>query len=115
MSELGWTYHLRTFADGPSPFVAMDGGGGEYHARVLAILASVDEADAAVATGIPAGPLRSDVHGAFVRRFILAGLHAFLHSDPDVQLHVGEGDRLVDLVAQGWTASSASASPPTAA
>ena len=75
--------------------------GEEYHGRVLAILASLDEADAAVATIVPAGPLRIDVHGTFARRFLLPGLFDFLQRHPDIQLHIGEGDRLVDLIGEG--------------
>ena len=75
--------------------------GEDYHARVLAILAAIDEAEAAVATGVPAGPLRIDVHGTFARRFLLPGLFDFLRSHPDIRLHIGEGDRLVDLVGEG--------------
>lgn len=75
--------------------------GEEYHRRAMSILAAIDEADAAVATGVPAGPLRIDVHGTFARRFLLPGLPDFLSRNPDIRLHVGEGDRLVDLVGEG--------------
>ena len=75
--------------------------GEAYHGRVLAILASVDEADAAVARTVPAGRLRIDVHGTFARRFLMPGLFDFLERHPDIQLHIGEGDRLVDLVGEG--------------
>ena len=65
------------------------------------ILAAIDEADAHMSTGVPAGPLRIDVHGTFARRFLMPGLPAFLAQHPDIRLHIGEGDRLVDLVAEG--------------
>ena len=94
--QLGVTLLSRTTRQ-----VAPTPEGEEYHARVLAILASVDEADAAVAHTVPAGPLRIDVHGTFARRFILPGLFDFLQQHPDIQLHIGEGDRLVDLVGEG--------------
>lgn len=73
----------------------------EYHHRVLGILAAVDEAEHLIATNVPAGPLRIDVHGTFARRFLLPGLPDFLDQNPDIRLHIGEGDRLVDLVGEG--------------
>lgn len=79
--------------------------GEDYYRRALPILAAVDEADAAVmaeSTGTaPAGPLRIDVHGTFARRFLLPDLPGFLERHPGIRLHVGEGDRLVDLIGEG--------------
>jgi DNA-binding transcriptional LysR family regulator len=75
--------------------------GEEYHRRWLPILAAIDAADAAVSETTPAGPLRIDVHGTMARRFLFPELPAFLARYPGIQLHVGEGDRLVDLVAEG--------------
>lgn len=75
--------------------------GEEYHRRCLAILADLDAADDAVTQAVPSGPLRVDVHGTFARAFLLPGLPAFLERHPGIQLHVGEGDRLVDLVREG--------------
>jgi DNA-binding transcriptional LysR family regulator len=45
--------------------------------------------------------LRVDVHGTLTRHFVLPALPAFLAEYPDLQLHLGEGDRLVDLVREG--------------
>lgn len=75
--------------------------GEDYYRRSLPILAAVDEADAAVTATVPAGPLRIDVHGTFARRFLLPGLPDFLDRHPGIRLHIGEGDRLVDLVGEG--------------
>ncbi len=94
--ELGVALFSRTTRQ-----VAPTPEGEEYHRRVLAILAQVDEADAVVATSVPAGPLRIDVHGTFARRFLLPQLRDFLQRHPDIRLHVGEGDRLVDLIGEG--------------
>lgn len=74
--------------------------GEDYYRRALPILAAIDEADAAVTERVPAGPLRIDVHGTFARRFLLPGLPAFLGAHPGIRMHIGEGDRLVDLVAE---------------
>lgn len=75
--------------------------GEEYHRRCLLILADIDDAEARVAQATPAGPLRIDVHGTFAKRFVLPGLPGFLSRYPDIHLHIGEGDRLVDLVREG--------------
>jgi DNA-binding transcriptional LysR family regulator len=75
--------------------------GDEYYRRWLAILAEIDAAEAAITATTPAGPLRVDVHGTMARHFLLPDLPEFLHRYPGIQLHVGEGDRLVDLVAEG--------------
>jgi DNA-binding transcriptional LysR family regulator len=41
------------------------------------------------------------VHGTLAHHFLLPGLPAFLARYPDLKLHLGEGDRLVDLVREG--------------
>ena len=75
--------------------------GEAYHRRCLAILAAIDEAEAGAAETVPAGPLRVDVHGTFAKWFLLPGLPDFLKRHPGIRLHLGEGDRLVDLVREG--------------
>ena len=75
--------------------------GEDYYRRAIGILSAVDDADAAVAAEIPAGPLRIDVHGTFARRFLLPALPDFLKRFPGIALHIGEGDRLVDLIGEG--------------
>ena len=72
-----------------------------YHRRCLAILGAIDEAEAGIAGSAPAGPLRIDVHGSFACAFVLPGLPEFLLRHPGIALHIGAGDRLVDLVAEG--------------
>jgi DNA-binding transcriptional LysR family regulator len=75
--------------------------GEAYHRRCLAIIADVEEADAAFRDAKPSGLLRVDVHGTLARHFLLPGLPAFLERYPGLELHLGEGDRLVDLVREG--------------
>jgi DNA-binding transcriptional LysR family regulator len=43
-----------------------------------------------------------DVQGGLARRFILPGLPRFLAQYPDIELYMGEGDRFVDLVREGF-------------
>jgi DNA-binding transcriptional LysR family regulator len=75
--------------------------GEAYYRRCLAILADIEEAEAAFTGAKPSGTLRIDVHGTLARHFVLPGLPNFLASYPDIQLHIGEGDRFVDLVREG--------------
>ena len=75
--------------------------GEAYYRRCLAILADIEEAESAFTGARPAGLLRVDVHGTLARRFIMPGLPQFLAEYPGIQLHMGEGDRLVDLIREG--------------
>jgi DNA-binding transcriptional LysR family regulator len=75
--------------------------GEAYHRRCLAILGDIEDAEAAFGGSKPRGPLRVDVHGTLARHFVLPALPRFLAEYPDLQLHLGEGDRLVDLVREG--------------
>ncbi len=75
--------------------------GEDYYRRCLPILSAIDDADAAAARTVPVGPLRIDVHSRFAQQYLLPGLPGFLERYPNVQLHIGEGDRLIDLVAEG--------------
>ncbi|MEA2781827.1 MAG: hypothetical protein QOK29_3371 [Rhodospirillaceae bacterium] len=45
--------------------------------------------------------LRVDVHGTLARHFVLPRLPDFLAEYPEIQLYIGEGDRVVDLVREG--------------
>ena len=81
--------------------VTLTAEGEDYYRRCLAILSAIDDADAAAARTVPAGPLRIDVHSRFAQQYLLPGLPGFLERYPNIQLHIGEGDRLADLVAEG--------------
>lgn len=75
--------------------------GEAYYRRCLAILADVEEAESAFTGARPSGPLKVDVHGTLARHFLMPGLPRFLAEYPGIQLHLGEGDRLVDLIREG--------------
>lgn len=75
--------------------------GEAYYQRCLRLIADVEEAESAFSGAKPRGLLRVDVHGTLARHFVLPGLPAFLAQYPDLQLHLSEGDRLVDLVREG--------------
>jgi len=76
--------------------------GDAYYHRCKAILAEVEDAEAALAGGEVRGLLRIDVHGPMARTFVLPGLPAFLERHPGLTLHIGEGDRFVDIVREGY-------------
>lgn len=75
--------------------------GEAYYRRCLAIVADVEEAEGAFTGAKPRGLLRIDVYGTLARHFLVPGLPRFLSEYPDLQLHIGEGDRLVDLISEG--------------
>jgi DNA-binding transcriptional LysR family regulator len=75
--------------------------GEAYYQRCVAILGEIEEAESALRLAKPHGLLRVDVHGTLARHFVLPSLPAFLAEYPNLQLHLSEGDRLVDLVREG--------------
>jgi DNA-binding transcriptional LysR family regulator len=75
--------------------------GEAYHRRCVSILADVEDAEAAFVDARPAGLLRVDVHGTLARHFVLPSLPELLARYPALKIHVGEGDRWVDLVREG--------------
>ncbi|WP_197026719.1 LysR family transcriptional regulator [Caulobacter sp. UNC358MFTsu5.1] len=75
--------------------------GEAFYRRCLTILGELEDAEAEFSDAKPRGLLRVDVHGTLARHFLLPGLPAFLERYPDIRLHLGEGDRLVDLVREG--------------
>lgn len=75
--------------------------GEEYYRRCLAILAELDDADSAFHGAAPRGLLRVEAHPLLTRTFLLPRLPDFLDRYPLVRLHLGQGDRLVDLVREG--------------
>jgi DNA-binding transcriptional LysR family regulator len=81
--------------------LALTVDGQDYYRRCLSILAELDEAESAFRGGEPRGLLRVDAHGLLTRTFLLPGLPEFLARYPRIDLHLGQGDRLVDLVREG--------------
>jgi len=75
--------------------------GKAFYERCLAILAEVDEAENVFRDAQPRGLLRVDAHGLLTRTFLLPRLQEFLDRYPMLDLQLGQGDRLVDLVREG--------------
>lgn len=74
--------------------------GEAYHRRCLAILADIEDADQS-AGGVVSGLLRVDVAGLIARTMLLPALPDFLARHPGLTVHLGEGERFVDLVREG--------------
>ncbi|MBN8230359.1 LysR family transcriptional regulator [Corallococcus macrosporus] len=75
--------------------------GEAYYQRCVALLADLEEADAAFAGGQPKGLVRVEVQGTLARRVVLPRLPEFLERYPGIELYMSEGDRFVDLVREG--------------
>ncbi|MFT9256929.1 MAG: LysR family transcriptional regulator [Acetobacter sp.] len=74
--------------------------GAAYYRRCVAILADLEDADRG-AGGAVAGVLRVDVVGHLARTIILPALPGFLARHPSLTVHIGEGERYVDLIREG--------------
>jgi DNA-binding transcriptional LysR family regulator len=81
--------------------VAPTPDGEAYYARCVRLLADLDEAEGAFREVEPGGLLRVNLQSTLARHFVFPHLPAFLARYPRIQLHVSEGDRLVDLVREG--------------
>lgn len=75
--------------------------GESYYRRCVTILADVEEADRSFTDAALTGIVRLDINGHLAREFVLPELPAFLDRHPGLTVHVGEGDRLVDLLREG--------------
>jgi len=75
--------------------------GEAHYQRCVRLLADLEEADGAFLDTAPKGLLRVNAQGTLARFFVMPGLRDFLQRYPDIVLHLGEDDRLVDLVREG--------------
>ena len=86
------TRHVSTTLDGQA-----------YYQRCVRILADVEETEAGFGnSGVaPRGKLRVDLQGTVAQHYVLPRLKEFFARYPDLELEIGTGDRLVDLVRDG--------------
>ncbi|WP_319796437.1 LysR family transcriptional regulator [Acidisoma cellulosilyticum] len=75
--------------------------GQSYYQRCLALLLDLDEAENSFRDARPRGLLRVDANSQLTRSFLLPHLPAFMARYPLIDLHLGQGDRLIDLVREG--------------
>ncbi|PKH71502.1 LysR family transcriptional regulator [Stenotrophomonas sp. Betaine-02u-21] len=71
-----------------------------YYARVVRLLAELDDAEASLSTATAAlrGRLRIDVPSPFARLLLVPALPDFHARYPDIELQIGVSDREVDLI-----------------
>lgn len=74
--------------------------GAAYYERVVRLLADMDDAENSLssASASPRGRLRVDVPSPLARMILVPALPAFHARYPDIQLHMGVSDRMVDLI-----------------
>ncbi|WOD08444.1 LysR family transcriptional regulator [Marinomonas sp. GJ51-6] len=72
-----------------------------YYYRCLAILMDLDEADSMLQNKKPRGVLRVNLQGTLAKYFVMPNIQSFMTQYPDIQLNIGEDDRLIDLVKEG--------------
>jgi len=75
--------------------------GEAYYARCVRLLADMEEAEGSFRNAAPKGLLRVNLQGTLAKHFIVPALPEFLARYPGIELHIGEDDRLVDLVREG--------------
>ena len=84
------TRHVRPSLDGSA-----------YYERCARLIADLEEMESAFRGATPHGPLRVDLQGTLARHFVLPALPEFVERYPDIELRLGEGDRMVDLIQEG--------------
>jgi DNA-binding transcriptional LysR family regulator len=75
--------------------------GEEHYRRCVRLIADLEEAEGSFRHAEPKGMLRANLQGTLARHFVMPGLPAFLERHKQIELHIGEDDRLVDLVREG--------------
>ncbi|MFM0494045.1 LysR family transcriptional regulator [Paraburkholderia caledonica] len=75
--------------------------GQAYYGRCVRLIADMEEAEGSFSNLAPKGLLRVNLQGTLARHFVVPTLPAFLARYPDIELTIGEDDRLVDLVREG--------------
>lgn len=74
--------------------------GAAYYERVLRLLADMDDAETSLSSAMasPRGRLRVDVPSPFASTMLIPALPHFYAKYPDIQLHLGVSDRVIDLI-----------------
>lgn len=77
--------------------------GQAFYERCVHVLGELDDAEASLrhVASNPRGVLRVDMHGTHAARIVLPRINEFKSRYPGIDLVIGSGDRLVDLVREG--------------
>jgi len=91
---------LRVLLNRTTRQVNVTADGAAYYARVIRLLADLDDAETSLSTAAaaPRGRLRIDVPAPFARLILVPALPGFQARYPDIQLDLGVSDRNVDLI-----------------
>lgn len=84
------TRHVTTTLDGEA-----------YYQRCIGILADIEDAEGGFGAHEARGRLNVDINGHLARTLVIPELPALLERHPGLSVHIGEGDRFVDLVREG--------------
>src|SRR6202162_2155566 len=76
--------------------------GEAYYQRCVSLIAEMEDAEGAFVGAKPSGLIRVDVHGTQARYFLLPGLPRFRQQYPDIQLHLSEAHRPLDMIREGF-------------
>ncbi|SDI10694.1 LysR family transcriptional regulator [Paraburkholderia phenazinium] len=75
--------------------------GEAFYRRCVRLVADMEEAEGSFHNVAPKGLLRVNVQGTLAKHFVVPALPDFVAQYPGIELHIGEDDRLVDLVREG--------------
>jgi DNA-binding transcriptional LysR family regulator len=75
--------------------------GEAFYRRCVRLVADMEEAEGSFRNVAPKGLLRVNLQGTLARHFVVPALPDFIAQYPDIELQIGEDDRLVDLVREG--------------
>lgn len=75
--------------------------GEAHYRRCVRLIADLEEAEGSFRDTAPKGLLRVNLQGTLARHFVVPALADFLALYPELEIHIGEDDRLVDLVREG--------------
>ncbi|TCS37585.1 LysR family transcriptional regulator [Reinekea marinisedimentorum] len=72
-----------------------------FYRRCLQILSDVEDTERTFLEKNPSGLLRVNLQGTLASHFVTPYLGDFTRRYPNIRLHIGEDDRLIDLVREG--------------
>jgi DNA-binding transcriptional LysR family regulator len=75
--------------------------GEAFYRRCVRLVADMEEAEGSFHNAAPKGLLRVNLQGTLAKNFVVPALPRFVARYPGIELHIGEDDRLVDLVREG--------------
>lgn len=81
--------------------VHMTHDGEAFYHRCARLLTDLEETENSFRNVLPKGLLRVNLQGTLAKYFVMPMLGDFLAQYPDITLHIGEDDRLIDLVREG--------------